>query len=130
MFNLIFDYLGVYVQVMLLCEQWMKLIVSNLSNVDIFGYKVQDFDFDVVLCYVQGLDVNGFMKIINEQYFVIGGGLNFFQIVKDGVQFSIDGNIVDLDVECVVYGCVVLEYCVLLSFVEFKVCFMFIVIMG
>ncbi|MFI8716439.1 flagellar basal body rod protein FlgB [Stenotrophomonas sp. NPDC077464] len=119
--NLISDYLGVHAQAMPLREQRMKLIASNLSNADTPGYKAQDLDFDAALRNAQGLDSTGLMKTTSEQHYAIGGGLNPFQITKEGVQPSIDGNTVDPDAERAAYGRAALEYRASLSFVESKV---------
>ena len=99
----------------------MSTIASNLSNADTPGYKAQDLDFDAALRNAQGLDANGLMKTTNEKHYEIGGGLNPFQIAKEGVQPSIDGNTVDPDAERAAYGRAALEYRASLSFVESKV---------
>lgn len=119
--NLITDYLGVHAQAMPLREQRMKLIASNLGNADTPGYKAQDLDFDSALRHAQGLDANGLMTTTNEQHYEIGSGLNPFQVARDGVQPSIDGNTVDPDAERAAYGRAALEYRASLSFVESKV---------
>ncbi len=119
--NLISDYLGVHAQAMPLREQRMKLIASNLSNADTPGYKAQDLDFDAALRNAQGADSNGLMRTTSEQHFLTGNGLNPFQITKEGVQPSIDGNTVDPDAERAAYGRAALEYRASLSFVESKV---------
>jgi len=115
--NLISNYLGVHAQAMPLREQRMKLIASNLSNADTPGYKAQDLDFDAALRN----DGNGLLKTTSEKHYEIGGGLNPFQIAKEGVQPSIDGNTVDPDAERAAYGRAALEYRASLSFVESKV---------
>ena len=119
--NMISDYLGVHAQAMPLREQRMKLIASNLSNADTPGYKAQDLDFDAALRSAQGLDSNGLMQATNEQHFLTGNGLNPFQITKESVQPSLDGNTVDPDAERAAYGRAALEYRASLSFVESKV---------
>jgi len=119
--NLITDYLGVHAQAMPLREQRMKLIASNLGNADTPGYKAQDLDFDSALRHAQGLDANGLMTTTNEQHYEIGSGLNPFQVAREGVQPSIDGNTVDPDAERAAYGRAALEYRASLSFVESKV---------
>ncbi|GAB3049583.1 flagellar basal body rod protein FlgB [Stenotrophomonas tumulicola] len=119
--NLISDYLGLHAQAMPLREQRMKLIASNLGNVDTPGYKAKDLDFDAALRSAQGQAGNGLMTTTNEQHLAIGNGLNPFQISREGVQPNLDGNTVDPDAERAAYGRAALEYRASLSFVESKV---------
>lgn len=121
MSNLISDYLGLHAQAMPLREQRMKLIASNLGNVDTPGYKAKDLDFDAALRSAQGHAGNGLMTTTNEQHLAIGNGLNPFQISREGVQPNLDGNTVDPDTERAAYGRAALEYRASLSFVESKV---------
>ncbi|WP_010341751.1 flagellar basal body protein, partial [Xanthomonas sacchari] len=54
MSNPITGYFGVHGDALPLREQRMKLIASNLSNVDTPGYKAQDLDFDAAMRAAQG----------------------------------------------------------------------------
>ena len=124
MANLFSNYLGIHAQAMPLREQRMKLIASNLSNADTPGYKARDLDFDAALRNAQGASSgNGLLNTTAEQHYAIGGtgGLNPFQILREGVQPSLDGNTVDPDTERAAYGRAALEYRASLSFVESKV---------
>ena len=121
MSNLISNYLGVHAQAMPLREQRMKLIASNLGNVDTPGYKAQDLDFDAALRSAQGQAGNGAMATTNEQHLAFGSGLNPFQVAREGIQPNLDGNTVDPDTERAAYGRAALEYRASLSFVESKV---------
>jgi len=121
MANLIKDYLGVHAQAMPLREQRMKLIASNLSNADTPGYKAQDLDFDAALRSAQGQAGNGLMTTTHEQHNALSLGLNPFQVSREAVQPSLDGNTVDPDAERAAYGRAALEYRASLSFVESKV---------
>lgn len=122
MSNLISNYLGVHAHAMPLREQRMKLIAGNLSNADTPGYKAKDLDFNAALQHAQGLQRSGLMASTAEQHYQIGGeGLNPFQLLRPGVQPSLDGNTVDADIERAAYGRAALEYRASLSFVESKV---------
>lgn len=124
MANLFSNYLGIHAQAMPLREQRMKLIASNLSNADTPGYKARDLDFDAALRNAQGATSgNGLLTATAEQHYAIGSanGLNPFQILREGVQPSLDGNTVDPDTERAAYGRAALEYRASLSFVESKV---------
>ncbi len=123
MANLISDYLGIHAQAMPLREQRMKLIASNLSNADTPGYKARDLDFDAALRQAQGVAGSGALTATAEQHYAIASpdGLNPFQVLRAGVQPSLDGNTVDPDTERAAYGRAALEYRASLSFVESKV---------
>ncbi len=123
MANLISDYLGIHAQAMPLREQRMKLIASNLSNADTPGYKARDLDFDAALRQAQGVAGSGGLTATAEQHYAIASpdGLNPFQVLRAGVQPSLDGNTVDPDTERAAYGRAALEYRASLSFVESKV---------
>ncbi len=120
--NLISQHLGVHAQAMPLREQRMKLIAGNLANADTPGYKARDLDFDAALRNAQGAGGNDLLATTAERHFAIGGeGLNPFQVMREGVQPSLDGNTVDPDAERAAYGRAALEYRASLSFVESKV---------
>ncbi len=119
--NLITDYLGVHAQAMPLREQRMKLIASNLTNVDTPGYQAQDLDFDAALRAAQGKPDSGLMATRDAQHHALSLGMNRFVVTRDAVQPSLDGNTVDADAERAAYGRAALEYRASLSFVESKV---------
>ena len=119
--DLIKNHLGIHAQAMPLREQRLKLIASNLSNADTPGYKAVDLDFDAALRSPQGQADNR-LQTTNTQHFATGNdGLNPFQIVREGLQPSLDGNTVDPDQERAAYGRAALEYRASMSFVESKV---------
>jgi len=120
--NLISSYLGVHGDALPLREQRMKLIASNLSNVDTPGYKAQDLDFDAAMRAAQGQSNAGQLELTDSRHIAVAGnGLNPFQITREASQPSLDGNTVDPDAERAAYGRAALEYRASLSFVESKV---------
>ncbi len=123
MANLINAYLGVHADALPLREQRMKLIASNLSNVDTPGYKAQDLDFDAALRQVQGQEsAGGQLQVTDARHIALGAdNLNPFQVTREASQPSLDGNTVDPDTERAAYGRAALEYRASLSFVESKV---------
>ncbi|MCD7100244.1 flagellar basal body rod protein FlgB [Stenotrophomonas sp. MMGLT7] len=123
MANLINAYLGVHADALPLREQRMKLIASNLSNVDTPGYKAQDLDFDAAIRQAQGQSsAGGQLQVTDARHIALGAdGLNPFQITREASQPSLDGNTVDPDAERAAYGRAALEYRASLSFVESKV---------
>ena len=119
--DLIKNHLGLHAQALPLREQRMKLIASNLSNVDTPGYKAVDLDFDAALRHAQGQTGNS-LQTTDLQHFATGNdSLNPFQVVRAGLQPNLDGNTVDGDVERAAYGRAALEYRASMSFVESKV---------
>jgi flagellar basal-body rod protein FlgB len=120
--NPISSYLGVHGDALPLREQRMKLIASNLSNVDTPGYKAQDLDFDAAMRAAQGQRDGGQLEVTDSRHIAPGGdGLNPFQVMRPASQPSLDGNTVDPDAERAAYGRAALEYRASLSFVESKV---------
>ncbi|MBN6150113.1 flagellar basal body rod protein FlgB [Xanthomonas sp. AmX2] len=124
MSNLISSYLGVHGDALPLREQRMKLIASNLSNVDTPGYQAQDLDFDAAMRQAQGQRDGRQLAVTDSRHLAVGGSgdaLNPFQITRQAAQPSLDGNTVDPDAERAAYGRAALEYRASLSFVESKV---------
>ncbi|MBB4124792.1 flagellar basal-body rod protein FlgB [Xanthomonas translucens] len=122
--NPISSFLGVHADALPLREQRMKLIASNLSNVDTPGYKAQDLDFDAAMRAAQGQRDGSQLQVTDSRHIAVGGtanGLNPFQVTREANQPSLDGNTVDADTERAAYGRAALEYRASLSFVESKV---------
>lgn len=119
--DLIKNHLGIHAQAMPLREQRLKLIASNLSNADTPGYKAVDLDFDAALRSIQGQADNRLQTTHNQHFPTGNDGLNPFQVVRAGLQPSLDGNTVDPDLERAAYGRAALEYRASMSFVESKV---------
>ncbi|WP_045738592.1 flagellar basal body rod protein FlgB [Xanthomonas sp. MUS 060] len=122
MSNPISSYLGVHGDALPLREQRMKLIASNLSNVDTPGYKAQDLDFDAAMRAAQGQRDGTQLQVTDSRHIAVGGdGLNPFQISRESSQPNLDGNTVDPDAERAAYGRAALEYRASLSFIDSKV---------
>ncbi|EGD19475.1 flagellar basal-body rod protein FlgB [Xanthomonas hortorum ATCC 19865] len=121
--NSISSFLGIHGDALPLREQRMKLIASNLSNVDTPGYKAKDMDFEAALKSAEGVRDGSLMQTTDAKHYEIGnsGGLNPFQITRESDQPSLDGNTVDADAERAAYGRAALEYRASLSFLESKV---------
>ncbi|KAB7771855.1 flagellar basal body rod protein FlgB [Xanthomonas maliensis] len=123
MSNPIASFLGVHGDALPLREQRMKLIASNLSNVDTPGYKAKDLDFEAALKSAEGVRDGSQLQTSDSKHFQVGGspGLNPFQFTREANQPSLDGNTVDPDAERAAYGRAALEYRASLSFLESKV---------
>ena len=117
------SFLGIHGDALTLREQRMKLIASNLSNVDTPGYKAKDLNFEAALKAAEGVRDGGLMQATDAKHYEIGStaGLNPFQITREADQPSLDGNTVDPDAERAAYGRAALEYRASLSFLESKV---------
>jgi flagellar basal-body rod protein FlgB len=120
MANPISDYLGVHATALPLREERMKLIASNLSNVDTPGYKAKDLNFDAALDAASRQQ--GPLATTDSRHFAVpDSGQGPFLFNRQGVQPNLDGNTVDPDIERAAYGRAALEYRASLSFVESKV---------
>ncbi len=121
MFNPIQSHFGVHADALPLREQRMKLIASNLANVDTPGYQARDIDFNAALDAASGQ--GGPMRTTHERHVsdAIQTGNPPFEFTRQAAQPSLDGNTVDPDMERAAYGRAALEYRASLSFVESKV---------
>ncbi|MDH5822743.1 flagellar basal body rod protein FlgB [Luteimonas sp. RD2P54] len=119
--NPISSYMGFQADALPLREQRMKLIASNLANVDTPGYRAQDLDFNAALAaagsarQAAGATREGHLAGNALE------GLLPFQFAREATQPSLDGNTVDPDAERAAYGRAALEYRASLSFLESKV---------
>ena len=115
------SYMGFHAQALPLREQRMKLIASNLANVDTPGYQAQDLDFNAALASAlqQAERPAAAGEAAGD---TIGpASLQSFQLARPSSQPSLDGNTVDPDGERAAYGRAALEYRATLSFMEGKV---------
>ncbi|NZA27919.1 flagellar basal body rod protein FlgB [Luteimonas sp. SJ-92] len=119
--NPISSYLGLQADALPLREQRMKLIASNLANVDTPGYHAQDLDFNAALAAAGS--ARQAAGATHERHLAGNAleGLLPFQFARPASQPSLDGNTVDPDAERAAYGRAALEYRASLSFLESKV---------
>ena len=98
------------------------VLANNLANADTPGYKARDLDFDAAL-RAAGSGGNGLLASTSEQHYRTGSidGLNPFQVLREGVQPSLDGNTVDPERARAGFAQAALEYRASMSFVESKV---------
>jgi flagellar basal-body rod protein FlgB len=98
----------------------MKLIASNLSNVDTPGYKAKDLDFNAALQAAERQQ--GPLVASDAQHIAVAdNGPGAFLFNRQSTQPSLDGNTVDPDMERAAYGRAALEYRASLTFLESKV---------
>jgi flagellar basal-body rod protein FlgB len=128
MANPIIQHTGFHADALQLREQRLKLIASNLANVDTPGYQAQDLDFNAAMAaanlHREGLSGPGKgLAATREGHLsdAIDTGNQAFRFTRQGVQPSLDGNTVDPDAERAAYGRAALEYRASMSFFESKV---------
>ena len=114
---------GLHATALQLRSQRMMMLASNIANAATPHYKARDLDFDAALRDAAGSGGNGLLASTAEQHYRTGSidGLNPFQVLRESVQPSLDGNTVDPDAERAAYGRAALEYRASLSLLESKV---------
>jgi len=113
------NYWGMAAHLLPLREQRLKLVASNLANIDTPGYHARDLDFASVLH--QAEQANGPLTATNTHHFQQGGNENSATyIYRNSVTPNLDGNTVDPDTEHAAYGRAALEYRASLNFIENK----------
>lgn len=114
---------GVHGDALGLREQRLKLIASNLANVDTPHYKARDLDFTRALqsAMDQARPAGALETSSSLHLDALGqpGGPAVFE--RAALQPNLDGNTVDAGVEQAAYGRAALEYRASLSFFEGKV---------
>ena len=120
MSNPISTYLSLQANALPLREERMKLIASNLSNVDTPGYKARDLDFKAALQAAE--TQQGPLAVSDSRHLAVAdSGPGAFLFNRESAQPSLDGNTVDPDMERAAYGRAALEYRASLTFLQSKV---------
>jgi len=113
------SYWGVAARMLPLREQQMKLVASNLANIDTPSYRARDLDFASALH--QAEHGNGLLSATNMQHFRHANNENLTSFVyRASIAPNLDGNTVDPDTERAAYGRAALEYRASLHFIENK----------
>lgn len=116
----IVDFLGIHAAALPLREQRMKLIASNLSNVDTPGYQAKDLNFEAAL--QASLQAKASPAGDDQRHLTVPVQTpTTYLYTRPSNQPSLDGNSVDPDLERAAYGRAALEYRASLSFLESKV---------
>jgi len=112
-------YWGEAARMLPLREQRMKLVASNLANIDTPGYRARDIDFATALH--QAGQTSGPLTATDTQHFRQGNYENLSAYVyRVNSKPNLDGNTVDPDTERAAYGRAALEYRASLNFIENK----------
>jgi len=112
-------YLGLPAHLLPLREQQMKLIASNLANIDTPGYHAQTLDFAAAL--QQAGYANDSLRATDTQHFRHTYSDAEATIINRPVALAnLDGNTVDPDTERAAYGRAALEYRASLNFIEHR----------
>jgi len=116
---------GVHANALMLRQQRLDLIASNIANTDTPGYKAQDIDFVAALRKASAPStrpganaVRGGEPPAQRDVDVIGREARF---LRAPLQPSLDGNTVDSQLEHAAFAKAALEYRISLGFVEGKV---------
>lgn len=109
------DFLGIHGTSLILREQRLQVLASNLANADTPGFQAQDMDFNTALqaalapaAGVAGRDP-------------LEGAASLARYNRPSSQPSLDGNTVDTSREQATFSQAALEYRASMSFVESKV---------
>jgi len=113
------NYWGVAAHMLPLREQRLKLVASNLANIDTPGYHARDIDFATALDQAQ--HGNGPLTATDNQHFRQSADENTTAyFYRHSIAPNLDGNTVDPDTERAAYGRAALEYRASLNFIENK----------
>lgn len=109
------SFLGIHGTALVLREQRMQLLASNLANADTPGFKAQDLDFNAALraAMAPGAGAAGADPI--------EGAVAAGRYARTPTQPSQDGNTVESERENAAFGQAALEYRASLSFIESRV---------
>ncbi|MBN8716333.1 MAG: flagellar basal body rod protein FlgB [Xanthomonadales bacterium] len=109
------DFLGIHGTALILREQRLQVLASNLANADTPGFQAQDMDFNTALqaALSPAAGASG-----EDPY---QGAANLARYARPSAQPSLDGNTVDTSREQAAFSQAALEYRASMSFVESKV---------
>ena len=108
------DFLGIHGTALVLREQRLQVLASNLANADTPGFQAQDLDFNAAL-------QAALSPAAGEGGDALQAAATQARYARPGVQPSLDGNTVDTQREQATYAQAALEYRASMSFVESKV---------
>jgi len=117
---------GVHADALVLRQQRLDLIASNIANTDTPGFKAQDIDFAAALRAASGraalpdeqaAAINKTLDVRRDVE-LAGRDARFF---RPALQPSLDGNTVDSQLEHAAFAKAALEYRTSLGFIESKV---------
>lgn len=109
------DFLGIHGTALILREQRLQVLSSNLANADTPGFQAQDMDFNTALqaALSPAAGADG-----SDPY---QGAANLARYARPSSQPSLDGNTVDTAREQATFSQAALEYRASMSFIESKV---------
>lgn len=108
------DFLGIHGTALVLREQRLQVLASNLANADTPGFQAQDLDFASAL-------QAALSPAAGEGVDALEAAASQARYARPGVQPSLDGNTVDTQREQATYAQAALEYRASMAFVESKV---------
>jgi len=108
------DFLGIHGTALVLREQRLQVLASNLANADTPGFQAQDLDFASAL-------QAALSPAAGEGTDALEAAASQARYARPGVQPSMDGNTVDTQREQATYAQAALEYRASMAFVESKV---------
>jgi flagellar basal-body rod protein FlgB len=90
---------GIHEQALLLHEQRLGVLATNIANVDTPNYKARDIDFSAVLSHSD--DATLPLEVTQAAHISLGGGASGVADLKyrNPYQASLDGNTVEMPVE-------------------------------
>lgn len=109
------DFLGIHGTALILREQRLQVLASNLANADTPGFQAQDLDFTAAL---QAALAPAAGAAGEDRY---QGAVGAALYARPSAQPSLDGNTVDTAREQAAFSQAALEYRASMAFVESKV---------
>jgi flagellar basal-body rod protein FlgB len=126
-----FDHLfGIHEQALLLHEQRLGVLATNLANADTPNYKARDIDFSAVLAHTDEAALP--LKVTQEGHFSFnpGGAPQADLKYRNPYQAALDGNTVEMPVEQAAFSENNVRYQASLQFINMKIAEMQLAIAG